>query len=180
MRRSIGILAAVDGVCLLLCAVSYGRDVGRLLTIFVFLCILSATAAWDMRCMRIENASCLAVLGVSLVSLATMPELTVIGRVMGFFCVSAPMLLLSILFSGAFGGGDIRLMAVCGWFLGWRLILVSALTALLLGGLYAGAALVLGRRKPGDFFPFGPCLCLGMAVSLFWGETLIAWYWTGW
>lgn len=38
--------------------------------------------------------------------------------------------------SGAFGGGDIKLMAACGVFLGWRLTLVSTVLAILGGGIY--------------------------------------------
>lgn len=74
------------------------------------------------------------------------------------------------------GGGDIKLLAMIGAFLGWRGVLVT----LILGsfsGAGIGIALILARgadtRLP---IPFGPFLALGAVCALFFGDALIQWY----
>ena len=58
------------------------------------------------------------------------------------------------------GSGDIRLAALLGTFLGWKLVLLVVLLlgpilGVILGG---GAALIRGRRVFGRHIPFGPFL----------------------
>jgi leader peptidase (prepilin peptidase)/N-methyltransferase len=64
------------------------------------------------------------------------------------------------------GGGDMKLAAMLGAFLGWRLGLFALYVAVMAGGVVA-AALLLARRKRGkDAVPFGPFLALGGATAL--------------
>jgi len=46
----------------------------------------------------------------------------------------------------------------------------------LVGGPLAGALLATGRKGRKDPIPFGPFLALGGAISLFWGDAALAWY----
>jgi leader peptidase (prepilin peptidase) / N-methyltransferase len=77
---------------------------------------------------------------------------------------------------GGMGGGDMKLGAMLGAFLGWKLVLVAILLSVLAGGLVAIVLLALRRRGRKDAVPFGPFLALGGAVSLFWGRPLLEWY----
>ena len=77
---------------------------------------------------------------------------------------------------GGMGGGDMKLAAMLGAFLGWRALLVAIMAAVLAGGLLAIALLALGRRGRKDAVPFGPFLAMGGLVALFWGPALIDWY----
>jgi leader peptidase (prepilin peptidase)/N-methyltransferase len=74
------------------------------------------------------------------------------------------------------GGGDVKLGAMLGAFLGWKLALFSILISVLVGGFLAGALLATGRKGRKDPIPFGPFLALGGAISLFWGDAALAWY----
>lgn len=74
------------------------------------------------------------------------------------------------------GGGDIKLLAMIGAFLGWRAVPVTLLIASLVGsGLGIGLMLARGRNTR-MAIPFGPFLAAGAVCALFWGEALIAWY----
>jgi len=73
------------------------------------------------------------------------------------------------------GGGDIKLAAFLGIFLGWYILL-----ALFLGFLFGstvGVILVLLKRKGRrDLIPFGPSLALGGIVTLFFGLKIYEFY----
>lgn len=74
------------------------------------------------------------------------------------------------------GGGDIKLLAMIGAFLGWRAIPVTLLVGSLLGSVI-GLSLMAARGRDAKMaIPFGPFLAAGAVVALFWGEPLIDWY----
>lgn len=77
---------------------------------------------------------------------------------------------------GGMGGGDMKLGAMLGAFLGWKLGLLALLLGVLSGGTVAVGLLLLGRKGRKEAIPFGPYLALGGAVSLLWGEGILAWY----
>lgn len=81
----------------------------------------------------------------------------------------------------AMGGGDPKLAAMIGAWLGWQLMLVSSFLACLAGSVIGigGIALgLIGRRQP---IPFGPYLALGGAIAAFYGMQLLDLYrsWLG-
>jgi leader peptidase (prepilin peptidase) / N-methyltransferase len=74
------------------------------------------------------------------------------------------------------GGGDIKLLAMIGAFLGWPSIPFTIFLASLTGsivGLCVMLATGAGRRLA---LPFAPFLCLGAALHLFFGRELVAFY----
>ena len=74
------------------------------------------------------------------------------------------------------GVGDVKLGAMIGAFLGWKLVLLSILLSVLIGGPLAAALLATGRKGRKDPVPFGPFLAMGGMISLFCGNALLAWY----
>ena len=76
----------------------------------------------------------------------------------------------------AMGGGDVKLAAMIGAFLGWRFIIISLFLGFFLGAL-AGIILILSKIKSReDVVPFGPFIVLGSFITLLWGEKIISWY----
>lgn len=74
------------------------------------------------------------------------------------------------------GGGDIKLLAMLGAFLGWKGVIVTILAASAIGTL-AGIAVALrtgGGRKLA--IPFGPFISLGAILYVFFGTQMIEWY----
>ena len=91
--------------------------------------------------------------------------------------VGGGLFLVIILASGGgMGGGDMKLGAMIGAFLGWKLVLLAILVGVFAGGAVAIGLLVSGIKGRKDPVPFGPFLALGAMVSLLWGNTLLAWY----
>ncbi len=71
------------------------------------------------------------------------------------------------------GGGDLKMMAMVGSFLGWRGVMLTAFLGSVAGVLVFLPLLLLKRRSP---IPFGVFLAVGAAVTLVVGDALIAWY----
>lgn len=166
----------LGGVLGLICVWNYGLDAGRVLLSFAFFSVLAVVAFIDIDTMEIYDGCHIAVIILALAGLFIMPEVTVAQRLLGAVCVSVPFLLTALAVPGAFGGGDIKLMAACGLFLGWKITLVSAAVAILLGGSYGVYLLALKKKDRKEHFAFGPFLCMGMAAGLLWGQQVIDWY----
>ncbi len=77
---------------------------------------------------------------------------------------------------GGMGGGDLKLGAMLGAFLGWQVVLVALFIGVVCGGALAIVLLASGRSGRKDPIPFGPFLAAGGAVALFWGDRIVAWY----
>ncbi|MDP8248626.1 MAG: prepilin peptidase [Candidatus Tritonobacter lacicola] len=76
----------------------------------------------------------------------------------------------------AMGGGDVKLMAMVGAFIGWRLVLLSIFLGSLFGSIIGVMFLAMRKADMQTRIPFGPYLALGSLVSLFYGNALFAWY----
>ncbi len=74
------------------------------------------------------------------------------------------------------GGGDIKLLAMIGAWMGWRplpfIILISSLT----GAIVGGGSLLISRQGIRTKIPYGPFLSLGALFYLFFGREFISWY----
>ncbi len=74
--------------------------------------------------------------------------------------------LLAIITKGGIGGGDIKLIAALGLWLGPARLTTVICTGLLLGGTIAFLLLITGRKKRGDSFAYGPCFTIPALLSL--------------
>ena len=99
--------------------------------------------------------------------------------IMGVLVGGGVFLAIILVSGGGMGGGDMKLGAMLGAFLGWKVVLLSMLVAVVAGGALAVALIATGVRGRKDPIPFGPFLALGGAVGLFWGERVLQWYLSG-
>lgn len=81
-----------------------------------------------------------------------------------------------ILKKEAMGGGDIKLMAMIGGFLGWKGVILTTFFGSLFGSVIGIFMMLLRGREKGSQIPFGPFLALGAMVTLFFGQEIIIWY----
>lgn len=102
-----------------------------------------------------------------------------IERVIGFFTASTILFVLAVITKGGMGGGDIKLMAACGFLLGWQLVLLSLIFGALSGTIYFIIVYLKNRNKEEKMdhkVPFAPHLALAVAVCIFVGQQFLDWY----
>ena len=78
-----------------------------------------------------------------------------------------------VLKQDAMGGGDIKMMAMVGAFLGWRGVLLTIFLGALLGSLVFVPLALAGRKR---LVPFGIFLAMGAGAAYLVGPALYAWY----
>ena len=144
--------------------------------IFGVTAIMLAIAMIDLDTMTIPNGLLLALIPFIAALFFLQPEISLFARIIGFFALSLPMFLLNFLVEDSFGGGDIKLMALAGFMLGWQHALIAFFIALLLGGGFATYLLLTKQKEKGSHIPFGPYLCIGIFFALLFGEKFLYWY----
>jgi leader peptidase (prepilin peptidase)/N-methyltransferase len=143
----------------------------------VFLTILLGIAVSDARYYIIPNQFSVGgtVLGVGA---ALLPggigwRESLVGATLGFTLLLVVAKLGTWAFKKeAMGGGDIKMMAMIGAFVGSSGVLLTIFLGALLGSLIFGPI----SWRTGKLVPFGIFLAAGAAISYTWGEALIGWY----
>lgn len=95
-----------------------------------------------------------------------------IGLAVGF---SIPALV-ALLSKGGMGGGDIKLFAVLGFVLGWKMVILAFFLSSLIGMMAALIGMLFGKVKRGVPFPFGPSIAVAALISYFAGEQILTLY----
>lgn len=96
-------------------------------------------------------------------------------HLLGFLVVGGILLLLFFVSGGAaIGGGDVKLMAGTGLFLGLRLNLMAFLLGCILGSVIH--LFRMRFRGAGRDLAMGPYLSAGVLIALLWGDALWGWY----
>ncbi len=76
------------------------------------------------------------------------------------------------------GGGDIKLMAMVGAFIGWQPVLLAIMIGSFLGSLVGVGLIAVGIMRREQYIPFGPFLAVGSILALLFHQPLLDWYWS--
>lgn len=144
----------------------------------LFLTILLGIAMTDAREYIIPDEFSLGglMLGLGFSLMWGMPGLKVaaIGAAVGF----AVLWLIAWLGKHAFkkeamGGGDIKMMAMVGTFVGWTGVALTIFLGALVGTIVFLPLSLMGKKP---LVPFGIFLAVGAAISYLWGPAIVTWY----
>lgn len=95
-----------------------------------------------------------------------LPIVQFMSSIIGLLVGGGLLYLIAWISRGGMGGGDIKLTAAIGAFLGWENVLWSLGVAFLIGGIVALILLVSGLKKRKDPVPFGPFIALGALIVI--------------
>jgi len=142
----------------------------------VFLAALVAMTGIDLTHQIIPDVITLPGILAGLVANLATARVNWLESVVGIVVCGGIFLVIILVSRGGMGGGDMKLGAMLGAFLGWKLGLLALMLGVLAGGAVALCLLILGRKGRKEAIPFGPFLALGGAITMLWGETLLGWY----
>ncbi len=132
---------------------------------------LLALSVIDFRVFEIPPGFNWFLLGIGVLRVAT-DFSSYLTYLIGFFAVSVPLLLIFLITRGrGIGGGDIKLMAVCGLIIGWKLIVL----AFIAGCIFASVIhlIRMAVKGEGSTLALGPYLSVGVFAAAMWGGALI-------
>jgi leader peptidase (prepilin peptidase)/N-methyltransferase len=162
-----------------LAAWRFGLRPEALVPAWVFVAALVAVTAIDLEHQLIPDRITLPGIGVGFVTSLVNPSVSWLDSLLGIAFGGGVLFVIIVASRGGMGGGDMKLGAMIGAFIGWQLLALTLLLAVILGGVIATTLLITGLKKRKDPIPFGPFLASSALVSLFWGDVVLRWYWRG-
>ncbi len=142
----------------------------------IFTCMLVVVTFIDLEHRIIPDVVSLPGMVLGLAASFLLPGLSLVNSLLGLLTGGGSLLAVAwgyYLLTGreGMGGGDIKLLAMIGAFLGWKavpmVIFISALSGSVIGGVYVAVKGAADR-----VIPYGPFLAAAAVVVLFWGERL--------
>ena len=151
------------------------------LVYFVFVASLIVITVIDLYHQIIPDVISLPGIGVGLLASLIIPQITFLNSMIGILLGGGSLFLVATVYQWLFkregmGGGDVKLLAMIGAFLGWKSVILTILLSSLIGSVTGILIMVLKGKDFKYAIPFGPFLSLGAVISLFYGENLIRWY----
>jgi leader peptidase (prepilin peptidase) / N-methyltransferase len=148
---------------------------------FLFIAGLIVITVIDLFHQIIPDVISLPGIGLGLIASFILPQLTFLNSLIGVLLGGGSLFLVATFYYWLFkregmGGGDVKLLAMIGAFLGWKAVILTILLGSLVGSLIGVIVMVIKGKDFKYAIPFGPFLSLGAALSLFYGEQLIMWY----
>ena len=164
------IVEALTAALFALAWIVFGGNVVDFAIAAALLAALVAITVIDLRYQIIPDSITLpGVLAGLLASLAS-HRVSWVESVGGILLGGGLFVAVIVLSRGGMGGGDLKLGAMLGAFLGWKALLVALFIAVVLGGVSAVALLASRKLGRKDAIPFGPFLAVGGAVALLPGD----------
>lgn len=172
----------VESLGSLLCLIGY-HQLGLSVHAFAFALLVTAlliVSFIDLAHMIIPDTVTLPGIGIGL-AIGFLPSPIGFANAVAGACLGGGIfLLIMLLYPAGMGGGDVKLIAMIGAFVGWQAVLVTIILSAFCGALSGLTLILLGLRGRRDPVPFGPFLAVGGIAAMLWGEALLAWYgrWT--
>jgi leader peptidase (prepilin peptidase)/N-methyltransferase len=148
---------------------------------FAFVAALIVITVIDLYHQIIPDAISLPGIGVGLLASLLIPQITFFNSLIGILLGGGSLFIVATFYQWLFkregmGGGDIKLLAMIGAFLGWKAVLLTILLSSLIGSVTGILMMVVKGKDFKYAIPFGPFLSLGAVISLFYGQNIINWY----
>ena len=134
----------------------------------VYQMILCRIAYADWKYQIIEPWTHIGILTLACMEMLFRVGVSVQERCLGAVVIAVPMLVLTVLLKGGFGGGDIKLMAVSGFLNGVKVITYAGMLGIILSGIYVSMMLAAGKMGRKDSFALGPFLVMGIIGMKLW------------
>jgi leader peptidase (prepilin peptidase)/N-methyltransferase len=145
-----------------------------------FACVMVVLFAIDLEHHLLPNVITLPAIAVGLISSAVLPP-GLVDALLGVALGGGVLWLIGeayYRYAGheGMGGGDVKMLAMIGAFLGWKLVLVTLVLSSVVGSIVGLCVIVLKRGGMKYALPFGTFLALGALVASLAGDRIVSWY----
>ena len=148
---------------------------------FSFVAALIVITGIDLYHQIIPDVISLPGIGVGLLASLVIPQINFLDSLIGALLGGGSLFIVATLYQWLFkregmGGGDVKLLAMIGAFLGWKAVILTILLSSLIGSLMGMIMMVLKGKDLKYAIPFGPFLSFGAVIALFYQNEIIFWY----
>jgi leader peptidase (prepilin peptidase)/N-methyltransferase len=148
---------------------------------FLFVAALIVITVIDLYHQIIPDVISLPGIGVGLLASLMIPQITFFNSLVGILLGGGSLFLVATVYQWLFkregmGGGDVKLLAMIGAFLGWKAVILTIVLGSLIGSISGIIVMVLKGKDFKYAIPFGPFLSLGAVIALFYENEIIVWY----
>ncbi len=174
------LVEALNGLLTLFLFVRFGSTL-TFLALFIFCSSLVVITFIDLDHQIIPDVISLPGIAVGLAFSFFLPSLGWQDSLIGILAGGGSLMLVAYGYQcltgkEGMGGGDIKLLAMMGAFLGWRSIPFIIFVSSLVGSVI-GVSLMLARGRDSKLaIPFGPFLAFSAILYVFYGSRIITWY----
>jgi leader peptidase (prepilin peptidase)/N-methyltransferase len=151
------------------------------LVYFAFMAALIVITVIDLYHQIIPDVISLPGIGVGLSASLFIPQITFFNSLLGVLTGGGSLFLVATIYQWLFkregmGGGDVKLLAMIGAFLGWKAVILTILLSSLIGSI-TGIIIMVSKGKDFKYaISFGPFLSLGAVIALFYQNEIIFLY----
>jgi leader peptidase (prepilin peptidase)/N-methyltransferase len=174
------LIEGITAIGSLLLFLKYGLSLSYLFY-FSFVAALIVITVIDLYHQIIPDVISIPGIGVGLLGALIIPHITFFNSLMGILLGGGSLFVVATLYQWLFkregmGGGDVKLLAMIGAFLGWESVILTILFSSLIGSITGIIIIALKGKNFRYAIPFGPFLSLGAVTALFYGREIIKWY----
>jgi leader peptidase (prepilin peptidase)/N-methyltransferase len=146
----------------------------------LFACAMIVLFAIDLEHHLLPNVITLPAIAIGLISSAVLPP-GIIDALIGVVLGGGVLWLIGeayFRYSGqeGMGGGDVKMLAMIGAFLGWKLVLVTLVFSSVAGSVIGLFVILIKRGGMKYALPYGTFLALGALVASLAGDQIVNWY----
>ena len=168
------IIEFITGLSFLVAYWRFGLSYATIIAmILASLCIIIAMI--DIDTMEIFDRFHIMIFSLAIIHVFFISTLGLTSHLIGFFIISVPLYVIAVITNGI-GGGDIKLMAVSGFLLGYQASLVAFFFGAIFGGIVAVYLLLTKQTQMKSLIAFGPYLCIGIFIAYIYGLEIFTWY----
>lgn len=151
------------------------------LVYYIFIAALMVITFIDLDHKIIPDVISLPGIPLGFVGSFFIPSLTYKSSLLGILLGGGSLLAVAVIYNlltkkEGMGGGDIKLLAMIGAFVGWKGVLLTIFMSSAIGTLCGLLVMVQSGKNMKLAIPFGPFLAIGSLIYVFFGEELIYWY----
>lgn len=126
-----------------------------------FIMLLTYAAMIDLKTRTIPDHIHVLIILIGLI------DMEPVSAVLGLMLVPLPYFIMALLKENSIGGGDIKLMGACGFYLGLQAGYVASILGLILAIIIHFVYSVIGSKKATKNIPLAPYLGAGCLIAYF-------------